>query len=71
MSIRGIGVEGVVSEIGALGRTKFTVDRGELVKSIQHRFQASAEEVEYAIKQAKEVNVVRESNNKLYLVMEA
>ncbi|MFA5135359.1 MAG: hypothetical protein WC505_06275 [Patescibacteria group bacterium] len=70
-AIRGIGIEGVVSEIGAIGRTEFSVDRGELVQSLRHRFQASAEEVESAIRQAREVNIVVEAGGKVSLVLEA
>ena len=70
MAIRGIGVEGVASEIGALGRTEFTVDRKKLVERIQRRFRASAEEAESAIQQAKEVNVITESGDQVSLVME-
>ena len=71
MAIRGIGVEGVASEIGALGRTDFTVNRTKLVGRLQRRFQASAEEAESAIQQAKDVNVVTEAGDQVSLVMEA
>jgi len=72
MAIRGIGVEGVASEIGALGRTtEFTVNRKKLVERLQRRFQASAEEAESAIQQAIDVNVVAEAGDQISLVMEA
>jgi hypothetical protein len=71
MAIRGIGIDGVASEIGVLGRTDFSVNRGELVKSLEYRFQASTAEVESAIDQAKEVNVITESGDKVCLVVEA
>jgi hypothetical protein len=67
-SIRGIGVEGVASEIGALGRTHFSVDRNELTRRLCHRFQASVAEADDAIRQAQEVNVVREAEGKIILV---
>lgn len=66
---RGIGVEGVASEIGALGRAAVTVNRTKLVERLQRRFRASAEEAESAIQQAKDVNVVTEAGNLVSLVM--
>jgi hypothetical protein len=69
VSRRAIGVDGVASEIGALGRTTFTVDRDALVSSLQRRFYATVDEAESAINQAKKVNVVVESDNKISLVM--
>ncbi len=70
MSIRGIGIEGVASTIGSIGRTSFVVDKEMLILTLQHRFQASVEEVEEAIRQAKLVNVITEIDNKIYLVTE-
>jgi hypothetical protein len=68
MSVRGIGIEGVVYEIAALGREFFCVDKGRLIESLQTNFQADHWEVYDAIEQAKRVNVVKEFCGKIYLV---
>lgn len=68
MVYRGIGIEGVASEIGALGRETLRVEREKLVAGLCRRFKASVEEAESAIRQAKDVGVVTEEQNQVQLV---
>jgi DNA-binding transcriptional regulator PaaX len=64
MAIRGIGVNGVASEIGALGRRKRLVEESELIKGLCERFGASGFEARRAIQRAiKEGSVVREEKD--------
>ena len=65
---RGIGVEGVASEIGALGREALAVERERLVRGLCYRFTASIEEAESAIKQAEDVGVITEVRGQIVLI---
>lgn len=60
MANRGIGFNGVVSEMGALCRKgpPFRVDYDELVESLCRRFQTTPQEAEDAIKWAQRVRVI-------------
>ena len=58
MSNRGIGVEGVASEIGALARVHFQVREDELIEGLCQRFEATSVEAQRAIQQALEVAVI-------------
>jgi hypothetical protein len=69
--MRGVGVEGVASQIGALTTEKdeFIVSRGELLGALCHRFGVSREDAEAAIRRAKEVGAVREKDGMIELVI--
>lgn len=72
-AIRGIGVDGVASEIGALGRYQkdpFRVNEQDLIVSLMKRFKAERWEAREAIWQAIEVNVVKRENRFIILVVE-
>lgn len=71
MAIRGIGIEGVASEIGALSRQDFVVKRHILVKGLCRRFQASLEEVEDALTKAQRANVIRAVGDNIHLVTDS
>lgn len=58
MAIRGIGVEGVASEIGALGREKLEVEEEKLINRLCRRFEDERREAYSAINQALDCNVV-------------
>lgn len=62
MLIRGIGIEGVASEIGALGRGK-PVAKQELIDGLMWRFKAEEWEAREAIKKAVQSGAVAENEN--------
>jgi len=55
---RGIGIEGVCSEIGAIGDENFVVSRDRLIEGLCYRFGVDLNDVEYAIERAIEVGAV-------------
>lgn len=63
MSIRGIGIEGVASEIGALGRMERPVSREELIRGLMRRFKAEEWEAREAIQKAVQSGAVAENEN--------
>lgn len=67
--IRGIGVEGVASEIGALGRhtSTFRVARQDLVDSLMRRYNAPQADAEAAIRKAVAAGVVYETDGMVIL----
>lgn len=69
MTTRGIGVEGVSSEIGALGRKSMKVDKEILISSLCRSFQASREEAENAINRALKVNAIKEVGNDICITV--
>lgn len=68
MPRRGIGVEGVASEIGILGGLSLQVNRQELIDGLCRRFGATTGEAEAALRRAKEVGAVVEENGIIRLV---
>lgn len=67
MAIRGIGIEGVASQIGALSREEFKVNCEELIESLMYRFKAERDEVVCSVNEAVKVNVVYEENGRYCL----
>lgn len=63
----GIGIGGVVSEIGWLGKWKTGIEKRVLVGGLRERFDATSEQADYAIKLAKEFNAVYEKGSKVYV----
>lgn len=70
--IRGIGIDGVASEMGALSRHyhDYKVDRKDLVDSLMRRYTASEEEAEAAVRKALRAGVVCEVGTAIELVEE-
>ena len=69
MRKRGISIEGVASEIGALGRQKLTVDKKDLIEGLQRRFHTTYGEAELAITHAINVGVIQETENSVSIVL--
>lgn len=63
MTRRGISIEGVASEIGALGRMERPVSREELIRGLVWRFKVEEWEAREAIKKALEFGAVAEDEN--------
>ena len=73
MAIRGISVDRVCSEMGALGADRknlFSVEHGKLVKGLCSRFDATEIESENAIQRAKDCYVIKEKDGYLSLLSE-
>jgi hypothetical protein len=64
----GIGLEGLASEIGALGRKSLAVERKTLVRGLCRRFGTTTEEAENAISRARDLGAVKESGNVVRLL---
>ena len=67
MAIRGIGIEGVASQIGALSRKEFKVNCEELIESLVQRYQVERGEVEKSVNEAIKTNVLYEEKGNYYL----
>lgn len=66
----GIGVEGVASEIGALGREKFSVQYDELIFGLCQRFDVCLDEAENAVREAERVGVIKNIHGIIHLVVQ-
>lgn len=66
---KGIALEDVAAEIGALSREKFEVEREELITGICDRFQVSYAKAESVIEDALNAEVVEEKNGIIKLII--
>ncbi len=69
--IRGIGIDGVVSEIGCLTKSdRFIAKREELTKSLMRRYKAEDLEAERAINHAIDCGAIYQEGSNICLSME-
>lgn len=65
--IRGIGPDGIASEIGILSRTDFKVEKWRLVSNLMDRFGANMDYVLSSIRRAKDIGVIKEVDGMIEL----